>query len=698
MIVSMRISIGVLFILLAASLTAQEVGDDEINDAVSKLGSDYELEREAGYQVLLKAGKKAEKAVMMLLDASDTQILKYVLMLLTKYETREAEPVKKVGGIFEQSKDEEINTLCVEFFKGIPKESEKFLLAALDSKPESIKQKAFEILKDARLPSAFDKAFDIIKNGPDTPLGDAALKYVLGNVDGNEMKVATLLIVQNKKVREETLKKLSCSKIPELKPKVLGLLKDETDAPVVAAAFESMENCATVEDYASLLGTASEVRKKAAGALADRSAEAAFPKVEERFQKEDQPDVQLEMVRYFASVPQKSAAVLNKLMKDGSSHTARLIEWLSEKKGEKKKLPKELADGLLFAFIKAKELRPTILKGLAICGDTPEDTLLDLIRRRTEFGKYEEWLTDAIQQLSFTKSPKAIPDLVDLMNQPDEKIAEESRRALARIGEAAIQYIEKAQNPLPAAVVDQVKTMFIQIKIEDEMKNIFTRNVYGYYAGLFDPMKRLSAERKIIVGSLIQIIKGKVLSDEFQNDNSGRVKDTAILALSEFPDETGIELLKSILNDVYANDNTRSACLFALNKCGQGEFATSFVQKKVEEGVARGDSQGWESVAFYAKYYSRTGQYKKALDLYAAFEGAGEDKLKDITGLPVIYYNISCTNSLAGNKEEALKYLEKAIAKGWGEPEWMQKDNDLSALRQTEEFKKLVERAKLNQR
>ena len=58
---------------------------------------------------------------------------------------------------------------------------------------------------------------------------------------------------------------------------------------------------------------------------------------------------------------------------------------------------------------------------------------------------------------------------------------------------------------------------------------------------------------------------------------------------------------------------------------------------------------------------------------------------------PSPYYNLGCINCLRGNNEKALKYLKKTLEIDPNYKEHMLKDEDIENIRETDEFKKLVE-------
>ena len=52
------------------------------------------------------------------------------------------------------------------------------------------------------------------------------------------------------------------------------------------------------------------------------------------------------------------------------------------------------------------------------------------------------------------------------------------------------------------------------------------------------------------------------------------------------------------------------------------------------------------------------------------------------------------TNAGAGRKEDALKFLERVFARGWGKRDWIDHDPDYDILRDDPRFKRLMEKLK----
>ena len=57
---------------------------------------------------------------------------------------------------------------------------------------------------------------------------------------------------------------------------------------------------------------------------------------------------------------------------------------------------------------------------------------------------------------------------------------------------------------------------------------------------------------------------------------------------------------------------------------------------------------------------------------------------------PALLYNIACVHALHGEPEQAITFLEQALANGYGQKEWIMHDPDLDSLRGLPRFEKLL--------
>jgi tetratricopeptide (TPR) repeat protein len=93
--------------------------------------------------------------------------------------------------------------------------------------------------------------------------------------------------------------------------------------------------------------------------------------------------------------------------------------------------------------------------------------------------------------------------------------------------------------------------------------------------------------------------------------------------------------------------------------------------------------RGWFNFG-YAVHYS--GDHSKAID---AFKRAIEFGYKP----PTSTYNVACANAMAGNKDAAFEWLDKAVEAGFDIEGYITSDEDLDSLRSDSRFARFVEMA-----
>ena len=99
-----------------------------------------------------------------------------------------------------------------------------------------------------------------------------------------------------------------------------------------------------------------------------------------------------------------------------------------------------------------------------------------------------------------------------------------------------------------------------------------------------------------------------------------------------------------------------------------------------EDALKKNPSNNTAWFRLATSYYS-TQNYEGAIKAYKHLAPNGN---------PTVLYNLACSLSLNGNKDEAFKYLEEAVQKGFKQIATLKNDTDLKNLRDDERFEKIV--------
>ena len=81
--------------------------------------------------------------------------------------------------------------------------------------------------------------------------------------------------------------------------------------------------------------------------------------------------------------------------------------------------------------------------------------------------------------------------------------------------------------------------------------------------------------------------------------------------------------------------------------------------------------------------YTEMGRYQDGL-------AADRQMVQMDPGSPTAWYNLACSLSLTGQADAAFAALEKAVALGYDDAEWMQDDDDFAPIRTDPRFARLL--------
>ena len=113
-------------------------------------------------------------------------------------------------------------------------------------------------------------------------------------------------------------------------------------------------------------------------------------------------------------------------------------------------------------------------------------------------------------------------------------------------------------------------------------------------------------------------------------------------------------------------------------KQDQADFEIGFFERLVEESP-----EFIDALVPLAELYTKKGLHEKALLIDRRLA-----RLKPAD--PAVHYNLACSLALAGQKDEALGALERAIRLGYDDFEHLKRDTDLKSLRDDPRFQSLL--------
>jgi tetratricopeptide (TPR) repeat protein len=106
------------------------------------------------------------------------------------------------------------------------------------------------------------------------------------------------------------------------------------------------------------------------------------------------------------------------------------------------------------------------------------------------------------------------------------------------------------------------------------------------------------------------------------------------------------------------------------------------------EGLVRRDPNYVDALQLLGDHYTQRGRITEGLKV--------DERLARLEPVnPLVFYNLACSYSLAGDIDQAANALERALQLGYRDFDWLAKDPDLKALRTHTAFEDL--KAKIRQ-
>jgi tetratricopeptide (TPR) repeat protein len=100
------------------------------------------------------------------------------------------------------------------------------------------------------------------------------------------------------------------------------------------------------------------------------------------------------------------------------------------------------------------------------------------------------------------------------------------------------------------------------------------------------------------------------------------------------------------------------------------------------EGLLRRDPEYVEALQVLGDHYTQRGDFLRSLKVDRQLSRLQPSN-------PLVFYNLACSHSLAGDLDEAATALEKALGLGYRDFKWLARDPDLSRLREHPSYRRI---------
>ncbi len=338
----------------------------------------------------------------------------------------------------------------------------------------------------------------------------------------------------------------------------------------------------------------------------------------------------------------------------------------AEKKEPEK--PRELTSEEIAAAVKSlsarfDEERKEARRKLIQAGERAVVPLLALLKDELPAQR-----AAAAEILGFIGAEAAAPELVKLIRDKDLSVRSEARKALARIGPAAIKYLAKA---LEEGTEAQRKEFDLAVRkmVSAIIKNLVAPgDEYGDYPGQFDDMKKIG---RYATAALVDMAK---------NASKTGYRYLAITALGRLGDKAAIPALKDIYDSV---ELFKDDAAISLAQLGDDSYAKKVIEDYLVKSINEPNEYGYP--ANLALFYHKLEKWKDAEVQYKRAIEIAPDQ-------PGPYYNYACLLSVRGRLKEGMAALKKSLEKGYSSAGWIMRDKELDNLRKLPEFKQLIEK------
>jgi tetratricopeptide (TPR) repeat protein len=272
----------------------------------------------------------------------------------------------------------------------------------------------------------------------------------------------------------------------------------------------------------------------------------------------------------------------------------------------------------------------------------------------------------ASEVLGFTGGEDAASELVKLLKDSDSSVRQEAKKALARIGPAAIKYIADAMKDAPEAERKQFESA-VAMLVQKILQGLICKDgSSGSYPGQLDAVVKIGTAAVPALKSIIS------------ESQERRIILLAITALGEIGDKSVVPFLEEIYkNDSDLHDEAAAALLQLGKESYIKEMIVEYNQQMLN---APNDARPHHGLAHV---YQKLGKLDEA-------EAEYKEAVRLDPANYIHHYNFACFLATRNKKEEAIEMFKKAIDSGYNSLEWIERDKDLDNIRNEEKFKSII--------
>lgn len=274
-----------------------------------------------------------------------------------------------------------------------------------------------------------------------------------------------------------------------------------------------------------------------------------------------------------------------------------------------------------------------------------------------------------------------VAECVKMMNDEDWEVRGKGEQALMELGKEAIPHLRKLIEEKGDTfsrkedIVEALEDLELDW-VESVIKKLYTEegNV-GSFEGQCKPiLEELGDEAERL---LLALVKSPI--------RARMDREIAARALADLGKPSAIKGLKEVWDDEFETEGVRITVAFVMDTLGDSS-AFDLVAAKAKENL-EAHPEAPPAISMMITVHMHKKEYEQILSLYDRWEKIDAKN-------PMVYYNKACTLAKMGKKEEALTTLEKAVETGYRDYKWMEKDGDMSTLRDEERYKALVKKLK----